>query len=157
MWRIKLLAISLTTLSLCVVSCQRALRSGTLIDHYRGAGCVQPNIAKGVTPPTRGWDATITVPGGLTIRIMAANMVSGNVGIRYLPDGPELTAVRPGDYIYPSDVRVDEARGVLYVKARGLAAGIWQETWLYEYDLQRRRELARALVDPSVLPPECPM
>jgi len=84
-------------------------------------------------------------------------MVSGNVVIRYLPDGPELTAVRPGDYIYPSDVRVDEARGVLYVKARGLAAGIWQETWLYEYDLQRRRELARALVDPSVLPPECPM
>jgi hypothetical protein len=84
-------------------------------------------------------------------------MVGGQIDIRYEEDGQELVAVNPGDYIYPSDVRIDNNAGVLYVKASGSAAGVWRETWLYEYDLQRRRQASKLLVDPSVLPAECPM
>jgi len=84
-------------------------------------------------------------------------MVGGNITIRYEPDGPSLVAVQPGDYIYPSDVRVNEKHDRLYVKARGLAAGIWKETWLYEYDLQNRKQLRKQRVEPDVLPAECPM
>jgi len=118
---------------------------------------VEPNIAKGVQPPTRGWDAKVTIAGGARVTVKGADMVGGRIMVRYEPDGPELVAVQPGDYIYPSDVRLDAARRSLYVKASGLAGGIWEETWLFEYDLQRRQQVSRILVEPSVLPPECPI
>jgi len=48
-------------------------------------------------------------------------------------------------------------RAQLIVKATGLAGGIWHQTWLFEYDLDARRELAKVLVDRGVLPSECVM
>ena len=82
-------------------------------------------------------------------------MVWGRIDVRYAVDGQLQTAAKPGDYIYPSDVRLNATLGRLYVKASGLAAGIWHATWLYEYDLQKRKQLQKRRVDPSVLPPEC--
>jgi len=139
------------------LSCQRPARSGRLIDVYRNAECVTPSFAKGVQPPTRGWDTTITITGGSKATIQGADMVSGTIDIRYEPDGPSLEVVDPGDYIYPTDVRVNAGRDRLYVKARGSAGGIWEETWLFEYDLRNRKEVTRQLVRPDALPAECPM
>jgi hypothetical protein len=147
----------ISLLLLTVLSCQRPARSGRLIEMYRNADCVTPSFAKGVQPPTRGWDATITIIGGSKATIQGVDMVSGTIDIRYEPDGPSLEAVDPGDYIYPSDVRVNASRDRLYVKAQGSAAGIWEETWLYEYDLRNRKQAAKQLVHPDVLPAECPM
>jgi len=46
---------------------------------------------------------------------------------------------------------------LLYVRAIGYRAfGGKAETWLFEYDMRQRRQRGRALVDPAVLPPECP-
>lgn len=128
---------------------------GALIDAYRKADCVVPVIVPDVGPPTRGWDATVTIPGGSKTTIKGAQMVGGRIEVRYDVDGQLQTAAKPGDYIYPSDVRLNAALGRLYVKASGLAAGIWHETWLYEYDLQKRKQLTKRRVDPGVLPPEC--
>jgi hypothetical protein len=151
------MALLLLSLSLCCVSCQKPARSGILIDRYRSAECVTPTLSKGFSTPTRGWDAEITLNSGMAVKVKGFDSVSGIITIHYLPDGPELTAVKPGDYIYPTDVRVDKAKSVLYVRADGTAAGIWRQTWLYEYDLLYRKEISRTLVDPSVLPPNCPM
>jgi hypothetical protein len=42
------------------------------------------------------------------------------------------------------------------MKASGVTAALDQpQTWLFEYDLNHRRQIARFQVDPSVLPPEC--
>jgi hypothetical protein len=82
-------------------------------------------------------------------------MVGGRIVVRYQPDGPQVVAADAGDYVYPTDVRINEAKTVLVVKAMGLAGGIRHETWLYEYDLDRRRRLSKVLVDPAVLPGEC--
>src|SRR3954471_11798784 len=95
------------------------------------------------------------VIGGMNPTIRGAHTVGGTITVGYGPDRAELIAVRPGDYIYPSDVRVDSAGGLLYVKARGIAGGLWKETWLYEYDLVRRQQVSKLLVDPNVLPREC--
>jgi hypothetical protein len=140
-----------------VISCHRPVRSGSLIDAYRKADCVAPTFAKGIEPPTRGWDTSITIAGGSTATVQGADVVSGGIVIHYGPDGPSVTAVQPGDYIYPSDVRLNDDHDRLYVKARGLAAGIWHETWLYEYDLQKRKQVQKQRVYPDALPPECPM
>jgi len=147
----------LLVLTLSATACQRPATSAEIIDRYRSVQCVEPSIAKGVIPATRGWDVTLTIAGGSKATIKGAGMVGGRIAVRYGSDGPQLVAVQPGDYIYPSDVRIDSTGSLLYVKARGLAGGIREETWLYEYDLRRRQQVSQLLVDPSVLPAECPM
>jgi hypothetical protein len=154
MHRLLLLLVSVILIG---VSCHRPIRSGVLIDAYRAAACVVPAFAKGVEPPTRGWDAELAIAGGSKARVQGADMVGGNITIRYERDGLEVVAVAPGDYIYPKDVRLNDAHDRLYVKASGAAAGIWAETWLYEYDLLERRQVRRNRVQPDALPPECAM
>jgi hypothetical protein len=138
-------------------SCRRPIRSGALIDAYRAAACVVPTFAKGVEPPTRGWDSTIVIAGGSTATVRGADMVWGRITVRYESDGRTVVAVQPDDYIYPGDVRLNDRHDRLYVKASGLAAGIWDETWLYEYDLVQQKPVRKNRVHPDALPPECPM
>ena len=67
-------------------------------------------------------------------------------------------AADAGDYIYPDDVRFDRISEHLYIKAAGIPAAFGgPQTWLFEYDLPRRRQTQRARVDPSVLPNDCPV
>jgi hypothetical protein len=84
-------------------------------------------------------------------------MVDGRIIVRYQPDGPEVVAADAGDYVYPSDVRINQAQTILVVKATALAGGIRHETWLYEYDLEGQRQLSKVLADPTVLGDECVM
>src|SRR5688572_7856931 len=106
---------------LTAISCDRPVVSSRLIDAYRSAVCVAPTLAKGVQPPTRGWDTTIAIAGGSKATVQGAQMVGGNIAIRYEPDGPSVIAAQPGDYIYPRDVRVNDSEDHLYVKAQGAA------------------------------------
>jgi hypothetical protein len=99
----------------------------------------------------------MTTAAGTAFNVRGAQMVGGRIVVRYQPSGPEVVAADAGDYVYPSDVRINEAKTILVVEASGLAAGIWHETWLYEYDLEAHRELSKTLVDPSVLPEACAM
>ena len=145
----------LASLPLIGVACSRPIRSGALIDAYRTATCVEPIFVRSIEPPVRGWDANVVVSGGANARIQGRTMVWGEITIRFDADGREVVAVDPGDYIYPRDVRLNGAKDRLYVKASGAAAGIWEETWLYEYDLRHRRQLRKNRVQPAALPPEC--
>jgi hypothetical protein len=65
-------------------------------------------------------------------------------------------AANAGDYVYPSDVRINTPDDLLYVKASGLAGGIRHQTWLFEYDLRGPRLVARQEVVDEALPAECP-
>src|SRR5262245_40045372 len=131
------------TLTLAIVSfsCARAIQSGEIIDHYRAGRCVEPIVVEDVSPATRGWNAQLTSASGARVNVRGAQMVAGRVVVRYLPDGPEVVAADAGDYIYPTDVRVSVARTNLIVRAAGVASGIWQEAWLFEYSLDERRLL----------------
>lgn len=52
-------------------SCQRPAQSGDLIDRYRTALCVEPSIAKGVQPATRGWDRRCVLRTGPSWQFVA--------------------------------------------------------------------------------------
>ena len=84
-------------------------------------------------------------------------MVWGQINARYEADGRDVLVVDPGDYIYPDDVRLNDGRDRLYVKASGAAGGISVETWVYEYDLVEQRLLRKNRVHPEALPAECRM
>jgi hypothetical protein len=153
----RLVAVFVSVVLLSGSSCHNPARSGRLIEAYKRATCVAPTLANGVRPDTRGWDTPVEIVGGAKATVEGAQMVGGRVTLHYLPDGPSVPAAVPGDYVYPADVRINDGHDRLYVKASGSAGGIWEETWLYEYDLKNRRQVRKQLVDPSVLPEECSM
>ncbi len=136
------------------VGCTRAVSSDPIIEKYRKATCVPPENPRVPGAATRQWNDTLTLDGS-KVRVSGAQMVGGRISVQYSPGEREMEADNAGDYIYPSDVRLDPGSDLLYVKASGLAAGIWQETWLFEYDLRGQKLVASRRVRDEVLPPEC--
>jgi hypothetical protein len=109
-----------------------------------------------VTPHTREWNALLFLHDGLPVRISGAQVPGGRIAVSYPGASREFLAADPGDYIYPSDVRLDAPKETLYVKAHGAAGGISEQTWLFAYDLRARRIAERVQVRNGVLPMECP-
>ena len=87
---------------------------------------------------------------------MGAQVPGGRITFRNRTAGRESEAANPGDYMYPSDVRFDAQRNLLFIKASGLALGINHETWLFEYDLIGQHILEQRRAQESALSPECP-
>jgi hypothetical protein len=92
----------------------------------------------------------------LKVTVTGAQFPGGRINVQYLASGRESVVADAGDYVYPSDVRLNAHSNLLYVKASGLAGGIRQETWLFEYDLSGQRLVERRQVVNAVLPEECP-
>ena len=139
-----------------LIGCERMIRNGPMVTGYRNSTCIPVQFGPGMTPPTRAWDFTMTTKKGLTVRILGATMPGGVITVRYIPEGTEIVAANAGDYIYPADVRVDSGKDTLFIKASGTTAAFSQpQTWLFEYDLNNRQQIARSRVDPSVFPEEC--
>ncbi len=88
--------------------------------------------------------------------VSGAQIPGGRISVRYLTTGRESVAANAGDYVYPSDLRLNAQDDLLYVKASGLAGGIRQETWLFKYDLHGQRLVERRQVVNDSLPAECP-
>jgi len=107
-------ALVLLVVCLTATGCGKPARTSPLIDRFRNASCVWPSSVS----PNREWDETLNIENGSVIRILGTCGVSGTVEIAYGVDGPLQTAVDPGDYLCPRDVRVDDLRLALYVKAQ---------------------------------------
>ena len=139
-----------------LIGCQRTIRNGPIVSGYKNAVCIPVHFDPEIKPPTRAWDFTTTTSKGLTVRIQSATMPGGQITVKYLPEGTALVAANAGDYIYPADVRQNPGSDTLFIKASGITAAFSQpQTWLFEYDLNSRKQIAHNRVDPSVLPEEC--
>ena len=138
---------------------ERARRAdaGELVAAYARATCVPPHArprdSSGRT--YRAWDETFDLGSGVSVRIDAACSVGGGVGGRYSDEPTPRTLASPGDDVYPCDLRIDWMQMRLYVRAQGLSSGFFERTELYEYDLQARRSPRQAVVEPTILPPQC--
>ncbi len=75
----------------------------------------------------------------------------GRVTVLYPKAGTASVAADPGDYIYPSDIRADYPNDLLFVRARGLAGGMSEQTWLFEYDVRRKKVIKKLRVENHVL------
>lgn len=149
-------ALFLLLIAALPLGCNRAIRSGPLVTGYESAECIPVHFGPGITPPTRSWDDSLTTSSGQVVHISGAQMPGGRISVRYGSDVADIVAADAGDYIYPADVRVDQARNRLFVRASGVpAASGGLQVWLFEFDLNHRKEIDRARIDPSVLPHEC--
>ena len=129
------------------------IKSGTLIDRYAGAACIQ---ARRTAHHSQAWDQVIQGPGCMA-RVVGAVDSTGGVAVEYPPDKTRHVVAAFGEKSNPIDVRVDLANCRLYVRSYGTSLFVKAvPTWLVEYDLQHREELQKSTVEPQVLPAECP-
>jgi hypothetical protein len=83
-------------------------------------------------------------------------MPGGTISLEYLPDGPEVAAAHPGDYIYPTDVRFARTGERLYVLASGFSVAAKEpQTWIFEFNVGTRQQTGRERVSPAELPSPC--
>lgn len=114
---------AIAAISYGLTACNGGVSRAPIIDEYRVAKCVPASIESG----TREWNATLTLFNGSHVTVSAGQRPSW-VSVHYVESGFDGIAADPGDYVYPGDIRLDPRREILYTKAYGLAAGIWQET-----------------------------
>jgi hypothetical protein len=131
------------------------LSDAPIITRYRDAVCVPFSTHPQVTPHTREWSTTLTLRNGTKVLVSGAQIPGGRVVAFYPAEHRDVVAANPGDYIYPSDVRLDAQNDLLYVKAHGLAGGLTEQTWFFEYDLRGQRMVQRLQVKNGALPAEC--
>jgi len=136
-------------------SCRPPLGNAIVADYSR-ASCIAVSTQPKIDPATREWSATVGLKNGRQMVVTGFDAAGGVIALRDVATGRSWTAINPGDYIYPSDIRWDSQRDYLYVRASGLAGGIKRETSLFEYDLDTEQLLRKERVDEKSLPPICP-
>jgi len=127
-----------------------------IIEHYRADGLYSVFVNPKATLHTREWDTDLALKDGSKVIVTGAANAGGRITVRYPTSGRESVAADAGDYVYPSDVRLNAQKDRLYVKASGLAAGIGQKLGLFEYDLHSQKLVDRRKVANEALPAECP-
>ena len=139
----------------CLAGCGPTPSSNApIIQRYRAATCVPPSANPKVRV-TREWNAALRLNDGSGVLITGAQMVGGRIDVQFLATGRVSVAANEGDYVYPSDVRIEHRTDHLYVKASGLAGGLQHQTWLIDYDLRGQEQVDHRLVADEVLPAEC--
>ena len=149
-------AVLWASIACCTTGCGGPVSDAPMIRHYMAAACIPVSVNRTMGPDTRQWDTTLTLRNGSTVVVSGMQMPGGRIDVQDVATGRTSIAADAGDYVYPSDVRVDHQNDHLYVKASGLAGGIQHQTWLFDYDLGAPRAVARLQVLDDALPPECP-
>jgi hypothetical protein len=140
------------------LSAFRAPQTASLIERYSKATCLPVTLNLSYGPPTREWEDSLKLGDGSQITVSGAQMPGGRIDVLYKATGRSVVAANPGDYVYPTDVRV--SGDILFVRASGLAVGPFgahPRTDLFEYDLKQNRLLNYQKVSAIKLPDECPV
>jgi hypothetical protein len=119
---------------------------------YAAASCLDPHR----TPTGQAWDNNLVLRNGTLVNVSANAFVGGLVLVRY-PDGTTRDVTTLRDYVYPHDIRLTPGSQTLWIVNSGLAAGIWREAHLYQYDLTSRVLVRDIDLDPDGLPARCPV
>jgi len=152
----QLVCVTLVCLAIACSPATAPMSDAPIIRRYGAAVCIPFSANPKVTPHTREWSNTLTLRNGTEVLVRGAQIPGGRVVASYPAEHRDVVAADPGDYVYPSDVRLDAQNDLLYVKASGLAGGLTEQTWLFEYDLRGQHIIERRQVKNGVLPMECP-
>jgi hypothetical protein len=149
-WRTILLSVVM-----CCAACRGPVSSAQIIEQYSAAECIAFSKKPTVSPHTREWNTPLTLSDGSKVVVSGTQSPGGRISVYYPNSHRKVVAADAGDYVYPSDVRLNTQNDLLYVKATGLAGGLREETWLFAYDLLAQHLVARQEVTKYTLPPEC--
>jgi hypothetical protein len=133
-------------------SCTVKTGDHPLVRAYLSAEPVTPVWNPDISPPEPMWTQKIELPGG-SVTVSARCCVGQGFVARFSDEPAPRKVFTPGDYVYPSELRVALRDRVVYGRASGLAGGITNVTKIFAYDLDRRRLVDSAEIDPGLLPP----
>jgi len=151
-------AISIVGAAMAVVvggaasSCTVKNADNPLVRAYLGAEPVTPTWNPNITPAEPMWNRLIDL-GRVSVAVSARCCVGGRFVARYSDELSPRIMFTPGDYVYPSELRVASRDHVVYGRASGLAGGITKTTKIFAYDLDARGLVESVEVAPRLLPP----
>ncbi len=101
----------------------------------------------------RAWDHTIRLPTDATVRVTGMGWIGGDFSVHYSDEPAPRIVGRPGDYVYPSAIRLDSNKRVLYCLAQGYRPiGNTPVTLLFIFDLQRRESIQSYNIKNGIIP-----
>jgi hypothetical protein len=133
-------------------SCVVTSPSHPVVKSYLEAEIIAPAWNPCIYESQPMWNHAVPVGPGLSVTLTARCCIGGRFEALYSDEAEPRTVGRPGDYVYPLELRVDPRRMRAFGRASGLAGGIFQKTVIFEYDLQQRRAVSEIEVDPVLLP-----
>lgn len=123
-----------------------------LVRAYLSAEPVTPVWNPDISPPEPMWTQKIELPGA-SVTVSAQCCVGQGFVARFSGESSPRKVFTPGDYVYPTELRVAPREHVVYGRASGLAGGMRNVTKIFAYDLDRRRLVESVEIDPGLLPP----
>jgi hypothetical protein len=123
-----------------------------LVRAYLRAEPVTPAWNPDIHPAEPMWSRQIDL-GRVAVIVSARCCVGGRFVAQYSDEPMPRVMFTPGDYVYPSELRVASRDRVVYGRATGLAGGITETTKIFAYDLAARRLIESVEVAPRLLPP----
>jgi hypothetical protein len=123
-----------------------------LVRAYLGAEPITPTWNPKIHPSEPMWNRQIDL-GRVAVTVSAWCCVGGRFEAQYSDEPSPRIMFTPGDYVYPSELRVSSRGHVVYGRANGLAGGITETTKIFSYDLDARRLVESFEVAPRLLPP----
>jgi len=124
----------------------------SVVRSYLTADILPFKVAPNIYPSVKGWDTTLTLCENKYVRLNATGWISGEFTCQYSDEHSQRVIGHPGDYVYPCDMRFNKNNKRIYAKASGLAAGLYQDTIIYEFDTSSRKTITQIHVDPNILP-----
>lgn len=123
-----------------------------LVRAYLSAQPITPTWNPDIHPAEPMWNRQIDL-GRATVTVSASCCVGGRFVAQYSDEPTRRILFTPGDYVYPSELRVGVRNRVVYGRASGLAGGLLETTKIFAYDLDARRLVGSIRVAPRLLPP----
>ncbi len=121
-----------------------------LVRAFRAAEPVTPVWNPDISPPELMWTQRVELTRG-AVTVSARCCVGEGFVAQFPDEASPRTVFMPGDYVYPSELRVGEH--VVYGRASGKAGGITNVTRIFAYDLNRRAMVETIEVEAGLLPP----
>jgi hypothetical protein len=133
-------------------SCTVRDADNPLVRAYLGAEPVTPTWNPDIHPAEPMWNRQFDL-GPVAALVSARCCVGGRFVAQYSDEPGPRIMFAPGDYVYPSELRVPPRGHVVYGRATGLAGGLTETTKIFAYDLDARRPVESLEVAPRLLSP----
>jgi hypothetical protein len=134
-------------------ACHAKNAEPTMVESFLDADPIAPEWNPEISPAEPMWNRRIDL-GRVVVSVAARCCVGGRFTAKYSDEPETRIMFLPGDYVYPTELRVARGAHIVYGRASGYAGGTTVVTRIFAFDLERRLLIGSQSVDPRVLPPE---
>jgi len=133
--------------------CHAKKAEPNLVESFLDSNPIAPEWNPEISPAEPMWNWRTDL-GRVVVSVAARCCVGGRFTAKYSDEPEARIMFLPGDYVYPTELRVARGAHIVYGRASGYAGGTTVVARIFAFDLERRLLIGSQSVDPGVLPPE---